>query len=82
MTLNWKVGVIDALGWTMKLSVLLLSTILLNLSIVQLQVYSQDVEWKGKTEYEDGIRIVHNEKEGIWGKNPQVSLKLVRTLGG
>ena len=35
-----------------------------------------------ETESTVDIQIVHNVKEGIWGKDPQVSLKLVRTLGG
>lgn len=29
----------------------------------------------------DGVRLVHNDKEGLWGKKPKVELKLVRTLG-
>ncbi len=35
-----------------------------------------------KIEYSGNFRIVHNEKEGIWGKDPKISLELVRTLGG
>ncbi|MEW5900623.1 MAG: NHL repeat-containing protein [Acidobacteriota bacterium] len=34
-----------------------------------------------KVETVDGVRVVHNSKGGRWGKNPQVSLQLVRTLG-
>jgi DNA-binding beta-propeller fold protein YncE len=30
----------------------------------------------------NGVRVVHNEKVGIWGANPQVKLELVRTIGG
>lgn len=37
--------------------------------------YSQTIETK------DNIRLVHNGKEGKWGKNPEVSVKLVRTIG-
>ncbi len=33
-------------------------------------------------ETKDGVRLVHNEKEGKWGANPQVLLKLIRTIGG
>jgi sugar lactone lactonase YvrE len=29
----------------------------------------------------DGVRVVHNGKEGKWGKTPKVQMKLVRTLG-
>jgi hypothetical protein len=35
-----------------------------------------------KIELKDGIRSVHNEKIGKLGGNPQVSLALIRTLGG
>lgn len=34
-----------------------------------------------KVETVDGIRVVHNEKTGKWGKNPLVSLEFVRTIG-
>jgi len=39
-------------------------------------LYSQKVETK------EGVRIVHNEKGGKWGKDLKVSLQLIRTLGG
>lgn len=29
----------------------------------------------------EGIRVVHNEKGGRWGKNPEISIKLIRTIG-
>jgi len=32
-------------------------------------------------ERKDGVRVVHNKKGGKWGKNPQLSLDFVRTLG-
>ncbi len=38
--------------------------------------YAQKVETK------DGVRIVHNEKGGKWGKDLKVSLRLIRTIGG
>jgi len=34
-----------------------------------------------KIEIVDGIRVVHNEKGGLWGKNPKVALELVRKIG-
>ena len=33
-------------------------------------------------ETKDGVRIIHNEKKGKWGDKAEVSLKLVRTIGG
>lgn len=35
-----------------------------------------------KVETVNGVRIVHNEKGGIWAGNPKVKLELVRTIGG
>lgn len=34
-----------------------------------------------KIETVDGVRHVHNEKGGLWGKAPKVSLELVRKIG-
>jgi len=34
-----------------------------------------------KIESVDGIRVVHNEKGGSWGKSPKISLELVRKIG-
>jgi sugar lactone lactonase YvrE len=34
-----------------------------------------------KIEAVDGVRVVHNEKGGLWGKSPKVSLELVRKIG-
>ncbi len=34
-----------------------------------------------KVETADGVRIVHNEKGGVWGKTPKIALELVRKIG-
>lgn len=34
-----------------------------------------------KIETIDGVRVVHNDKTGKWGKNPQVSLEFIKTIG-
>ena len=34
-----------------------------------------------KVETVDGVRIVHNEATGKWGKTPKISLEFVRTIG-
>jgi DNA-binding beta-propeller fold protein YncE len=34
-----------------------------------------------KIETKDGVRLVHNEKEGKWGKEPKVSLEYVKNIG-
>ena len=34
-----------------------------------------------KIETVDGVRVVHNEKGGVWGKTPKVALELVRKIG-
>ncbi len=35
-----------------------------------------------KIETVNGVRVIHNEKGGKWGANPEVKLELVRTIGG
>lgn len=30
----------------------------------------------------NGVRIIHNEKDGAWGKTPAVRLELIQTFGG
>ena len=37
--------------------------------------YSQEIETV------DGVQIIHNETQGQWGKNPQVELEFIRTIG-
>jgi len=37
--------------------------------------FPQSVETK------DGVRVIHNEKEGKWGKNPEVSLEYEKNIG-
>ncbi len=34
-----------------------------------------------KIETVDGVQIIHNEAEGQWGKNPQVELEFIKTIG-
>jgi hypothetical protein len=34
-----------------------------------------------KIETVDGVRVVHNEKGGLWGEAPKVALELVRRIG-
>ena len=35
-----------------------------------------------KIETVNGVRVIHNEKGGQWGANPEIKLELVRTIGG
>jgi len=34
-----------------------------------------------KVETKDGVRLVHNQGRGIWGKSPNLTLEKIRTLG-
>ncbi|MFA9453353.1 MAG: NHL repeat-containing protein [Candidatus Aminicenantaceae bacterium] len=34
-----------------------------------------------KVEIRDGVRVVQNKGEGIWGKNPRISLEKIRAIG-
>ena len=58
----------SALGWNMKSRILFLSVILLSFSIVQIHGLSQDVKWKGTIEDEDGIKVIRNPKEPLYGE--------------
>ena len=51
----------------------------LYLLIVLLFVFSDN--FSQKIETVDNVRLIHNEKEGIWGSDPKVELRLVRTIG-
>ena len=37
--------------------------------------------WTQKIETVDGVRVVHNEKGGQWGKTPKVAIELIREIG-
>jgi hypothetical protein len=50
--------------------------IIVNFGICEAHVQPQKVETV------NGGRIVHNVKGGKWGKNPEIGLELIRTLGG
>lgn len=50
--------------------------ILLALFLVSILVGAQKIETV------NGVRVIHNEKGGKWGANPEVKLELVRTIGG
>lgn len=39
------------------------------------------IAFSQKIETVDGVRVVHNETGGKWGKNPEVAIKLMRTIG-
>jgi sugar lactone lactonase YvrE len=52
-------------------SVCFLGILLLSLMSIQAQ----------KVETVDGVRIVHNDASGKWGKTPEISLEFVRTIG-
>ncbi len=43
--------------------------------LVAINAYPQKIETI------DGVRVVQNEKVGKWGKNPEVAIKLIRTIG-
>jgi hypothetical protein len=61
----------------MKSRVLFLSIILLSFSIVQLLGPSQDVKWKGTIEEEDGIKVIKNPAEPLYG---EITFKLEEVL--
>lgn len=57
----------------MKIKILGLLTMVL--MMISTLAYSQKIETI------DGVRVVHNEKGGKWGNKPEISIKLLRTIG-
>ncbi len=56
-----------------KISIIVLTVILTGLFFNS--VFAQNIENK------DGVRIVHNEKNGKWGNDPKIEFKFIGTLG-
>ncbi|MGD9345482.1 MAG: NHL repeat-containing protein [Candidatus Aminicenantes bacterium] len=48
---------------------------------VVLFVLALTFSFSQKIETVDGVRVIHNGKEGTWGKEPKVSLEFVKTIG-
>lgn len=53
-----------------------------SLCFLMMLLFTLTFSYAQKIEIKDGVRIIHNEKGGVWGKNLKVSLKLIRTIGG
>jgi len=58
---------------SIKISICLLAIFLFALS----PSFAQKVE----TKIVDGVQIIHNDAEGKWGKNSQVELEFIKTIG-
>jgi len=39
------------------------------------------ISFAQKVETIDGVRVVHNEKTGTWGKTPKISIEFIKTIG-
>jgi hypothetical protein len=53
----------------------------LNVLILSLIMIISALTWAQKVETIDGVKVVHNDKQGNWGKDNKVSLEFVRTIG-
>lgn len=49
--------------------------------VVFLFIFTLTFSFSQKTEIIDGVRVVHNGKEGTWGKEAKVSLEFIKTVG-
>lgn len=49
--------------------------------VLFLFVFTLTFSFGQKLETIDGVRVVHNGKEGAWGKEPKVSLEFMKTIG-
>jgi len=56
---------------TIKPNVILLSLLL----AVSGHLFAQKIETK------DGVKLIHNEKDGKWGNNPELAIEFVRNIG-
>ena len=53
----------------------------LNVLILSLVVIISFITIAQKVETIDGVKLVHNSKQGKWGKDSKISLEFVRTIG-
>jgi hypothetical protein len=51
------------------------------IGVVLLLIFSVPFSFGQKSKTIDGVHMVHNGKEGAWGKEPKVSLEFVKTIG-
>jgi sugar lactone lactonase YvrE len=58
-----------------------ITALLIVLFIPPASITNQKAQWKGTIESVDGVRVVHNEEGGKWGKNIPIAIELVRTIG-
>ena len=52
-----------------------------NICLVCLLFLTLVISYAQKVETVDGVRVIHNGKSEKWGKNPRISLELVKTIG-
>jgi len=53
----------------------------LTASVVITLFFVSTVSFPQKIETKDGIRLIHNEKTGKWGKQPKISLEYIKNIG-
>lgn len=52
-----------------------------NIYLVCLLFLTHVISYAQKVETVDGVRVIHNGKSEKWGKDPRISLELVKTIG-
>ena len=52
-----------------------------NIFLISLLLVFSAVLFAQKIEIVDGVRVVHNEKDGKWGKKPPISLEFIKNIG-
>lgn len=52
-----------------------------NIFLICLLLVFSAILYAQKVETVDGVRVVHNEKVGKWGKKPPISLEFIRNIG-
>jgi len=57
------------------------NSIKISTCLLAIFLFALTLSFAQKVETIDGIQIIHNEAEGKWGKNPQVELEFIKTIG-
>ena len=52
-----------------------------NVYLICLMLVFSTALFAQKVETVDGVRVVHNDKVGKWGKKPQISIEFIRNIG-
>ncbi len=53
----------------------------LSLCLIAIFLFTLSSSFAQKIETVDGVQVIHNDANGKWGKNPQVEIEFIKTIG-